>query len=1499
VSAVDPSNNASATSSTVSTTTLSGADLSSPTTPTGLTVTTVATSSVVLTWASSTDNVAVTAYRVYRNNTFLATSSAITYTATGLATSTLYSFNVSAVDAANNASATTTSVSTTTLIVDAPILPLAYVDTTYSLPVGGTTWRVNVGGDLQAALNSAALGDVIELAATGTFTGPFTLPNKASGSGWIYIVSNQLASLPAAGTRVTPLQATYMPKIVTNINNVSAIASVSGSHHYRFVGVEVKPTTGIYTTNLIALDNGDTSTTTLPHHIIFDRSYVHGGDIATNAGRRGFYMSGTHLAVVDSYVSGFFEDGSDSQAIQVTQGDGPFKIANNYLEAASENVNFGGVDPQITDSVPSDIEIVGNHFYKPLEWIGAGHNVKNLLEFKNAHRVLVRGNIFENNWADGQSGFSLLLTPRNQDGGCPWCGTQDITIEYNKWLNVGAGINLLAQDGNHPSQRTTRVLIQHNVLSITDPNPGNASDNRIFQMLEGPYNVAIKHNTAFLASGGASMVVTGSTADTKVNYFDFSDNIVSNGSYGFFGQATAPGTPTLDLFFTNHYFTKNVFIGGSGSYPALTYFPASTTDVGFVHYEGGDYSLTSTSTYHDLATDGTDIGANITTLTSLLSGVDSAFFDLSSPTTPTGLTVTTVATSSVVLTWASSTDNVAVTAYRVYRNNTFLATSSAITYTATGLATSTLYSFNVSAVDAANNASATTTSVSTTTLIVDAPILPLAYVDTTYSLPVGGTTWRVNVGGDLQAALNSAALGDVIELAATGTFTGPFTLPNKASGSGWIYIVSNQLASLPAAGSRVTSAYAAHMPDIVVGVGSSAITADTNAHHYRFVGIEIKPIVSNFIYNLVDIGTGASFTTNGVMPHHIIFDRSYIHGDVASPAGRRGIALNGTDLAVVDSQVSGFYEPGADSQAIWGFQGDGPIKIVNNYLEAGAENVMFGGGDPRIANSVPSDIEIRGNHFYKPLGWIGANFVVKNLLEFKNAQRVLVQGNIFENNWLDGQSGYALVITPRNQDGGCSWCVTKDITVRYNKMINTGSGVSLMGRDTNPGYTTQITDRISIDNNIIIANGLNGATGWGFLLTNGFHNTSITHNTIITHSFSSFTSTSTYNPYTHFNFKDNMIVGGTGTGYYEWIGDGKGNANTTLDAYFSDYTFTSNVMVGASSLGNPAGNFFPANTGAVGFTDYAGGNYLLTGGSSYHNAASDGTDIGANITALNTELASVPSPVAVLPSNFFNWGVETTKVSYGTTSSPYNVQIFGTTTAPYDTPIFAGVGTTTLDCTVSHSGSCSMKLQVAGADSGNQQLGVDIIQWNPEYPTNFVGASSTYYRWWMKIMPGFNWGSGTAKAKSSRLIGTTDPRGYTGYLMSYGFLIGECDDVGSPSGGGCQLADGTANTDGNLYIPYDFTTKDDGTWHQYTIKVKPNTNALCTTPGTCDAEFQAWVDNVSVGEYNNFRLHNKANNKMNEAWGGWMISPYFQLNGSPTDGGTIYLDDFSTDNVFN
>ena len=97
-----------------------------------------------------------------------------------------------------------------------------------------------------------------------------------------------------------------------------------------------------------------------------------------------------------------------------------------------------------------------------------------------------------------------------------------------------------------------------------------------------------------------------------------------------------------------------------------------------------------------------------------------------------------------------------------------------------------------------------------------------------------------------------------------------------------------------------------------------------------------------------------------------------------------------------------------------------------------------------------------------------------------------------------------------------------------------------------------------------------------------------------------------------------------------------------------------------------------------------------------------------------------------------------------------------------------------------------------------------------------------------------------------------------------------------------------------MSVTYDLTTKSDGLWHEYVIRVLCN-----STPVTSDAEFHVWVDGNLVGSNTGFLLHNADNNVMKEFWLGWMVYPFFQLNGTVDDGGIMYMDDFSTDSAWN
>jgi hypothetical protein len=86
---------------------LPAADQTPPSAPGGLTAMSVTASSLVLGWTPSTDNVGVTGYEVYRNgqSAGTVTSSTYSYTFTGLASDTAYTFKVAAFDAAGNRTA--------------------------------------------------------------------------------------------------------------------------------------------------------------------------------------------------------------------------------------------------------------------------------------------------------------------------------------------------------------------------------------------------------------------------------------------------------------------------------------------------------------------------------------------------------------------------------------------------------------------------------------------------------------------------------------------------------------------------------------------------------------------------------------------------------------------------------------------------------------------------------------------------------------------------------------------------------------------------------------------------------------------------------------------------------------------------------------------------------------------------------------------------------------------------------------------------------------------------------------------------------------------------------------------------------------------------------------------------------------------------------------------------------------------------------------------------
>jgi hypothetical protein len=489
-------------------------------------------------------------------------------------------------------------------------LPRVTLTTTY--PTGGRNVRVRSGGDLQAALNAAKPGDVLLLPPGSVWTGNFTLPRK-SGQSWIVLRTD--VQLPPEGTRITPslAKSLRLAKLVTPTNE-PVLATALGAHHVRLAGLEITASGGRDVYNLVSLGDGSSRQNTVEevaHDLVLDRSYVHG--LPTLNLRRCVALNSATTAIVDSWLGECHSNQGDSQAIGGWNGPGPYAIENNTLESGHQAFMFGGSDPAIRDLIPSDITIRGNHMTRPVEWKGSypyrpgKWQTKTIAETKNAQRVLVDGNVIENVWADAQVGYAILFKSSNQDGGCRWCTTSDVTFRYNRIRNVAAVYNLAARPEMHPAVPAARFTIHDNLTDAVNVGafrgPGVA-----LQVLGDVADIVFVHNTTINPTGNSATMFDGSP-NTR---FVMHSNLFSNGQYGVFGSGKGVGIPALQFYAPKALFERNVIVGADcGVYPPTTSCPAKLTDVGFVKVLAGDYRMAAGSGYRGRGHDGRDIGADV------------------------------------------------------------------------------------------------------------------------------------------------------------------------------------------------------------------------------------------------------------------------------------------------------------------------------------------------------------------------------------------------------------------------------------------------------------------------------------------------------------------------------------------------------------------------------------------------------------------------------------------------------------------------------------------------------------------------------------------------------------------------------------------------------------------------------------------------------------------------------------------------------------------------
>ena len=171
------------------------------------------------------------------------------------------------------------------------------------------------------------------------------------------------------------------------------------------------------------------------------------------------------------------------------------------------------------------------------------------------------------------------------------------------------------------------------------------------------------------------------------------------------------------------------------------------------------FSGLSCGTASALGVAAVDAAGNVSGVASMTAAT-AACPDTTAPSIPAGLVTSAVAGTAATLSWDSSSDNVGVTGYRLFRDGSQVGTATGTSYVFSGLSCGTASTLGVAAVDAAGNVSGTATTTVTTAACggsdVTPPSAPTGLVVTGIGQAVATLSWSCverQRGGDRLSAL--------------------------------------------------------------------------------------------------------------------------------------------------------------------------------------------------------------------------------------------------------------------------------------------------------------------------------------------------------------------------------------------------------------------------------------------------------------------------------------------------------------------------------------------------------------------------------------------------------------------------------------------------------------------------------------------------------------------------------------------------------------------------
>ena len=742
VDAFDAAGNTSALSVPVSAST---PDITAPSVPTGLVATAASGTQVNLSWTASTDNVGVSGYQVFRNGVMVASvTSGTTYSDVGLSSGTLYQYTVDAYDAAGNVSVQSASASATTFDSTPPTVPtnlaaeagasgtqvsLSWTASTDA--AGVAAYQVFRNGVQVATVTSGTIfsdtgltdatsyqytvdavdtvGNIgAQSAAVDVTTPDTTAPSVPTGLVATAVSGTQVNLSWTASTDnvgVTGYQVFRNGTMVATVTNGTTYSDTgvtnASSYQYAIDAFDAAGNTSAET-SAVSVNTPDTAPPSVPTGLT--ATAVSGTQVnlswnasIDNVGVAGYvvYRNGSLLATVTSGTT--YLDTGLINATSYLYAVAAYDAAGN-ISAESALVSVATPDT-IAPSAPSGLKaavISGTQIN--LSWAASTDNVG------------VAGyQVFRNGIKVGTVPSGLVYSDTGLINGTTY---QYSVAAYDAAGNVSAQsptVSAMTTDTTAPSV-PTKVAATSTSSNLVTVSWTASTDN------VGVTGYQVYRGSTLLATVTSGTSYQDKTVVADVSYaysVDAFDAVGNKSAQSKSVSVTPPDTiaPTMPGNLTATLLTSSIKLSWT----------ASTDNVGVTGYEiyrnGAKFASTKNLTYSDTSVvqgvsykysvAALDAAGNVSAQTPLLVV---AFPDTTPPTAPTKLTATP-GTRSIALSWAASTDNVGVTGYDVYRGSTLIATVTGASYTNTGLASGSSYSYHVVAFDAAGNMSAASATV--------------------------------------------------------------------------------------------------------------------------------------------------------------------------------------------------------------------------------------------------------------------------------------------------------------------------------------------------------------------------------------------------------------------------------------------------------------------------------------------------------------------------------------------------------------------------------------------------------------------------------------------------------------------------------------------------------------------------------------------------------------------------------------------------------------------